>query len=485
MDNPGSEPVDIFLSGVHVGFMSLLKNTGDLNNANIGWTDSLWPSCNTSVNLPLYPGAYQIDADNDGLADFLVAPIFSSPALDVNNVQFYRNIGGGNSCGYQYSGSDSFLVHTMLDFGTDSKGVFFDFNGDGLMDIVVGNYYYYNPVVEGTSQLALYQNVGTATHPAFREVSSDYANLSTYSAAGGLLGFNPAFGDLDGDGKKDMLVGDANGDLFFFRNGGDTVASFPSMTAALYDSINVGGDAAPFIYDVNGDSLPDLVIGRLDGGLSYYWNYGTRTNPMFSTDSVNSTFGNINVTLSTATVGNSQPFIMKDSVGNMLLFVGSDQGFIYEYMINPDSLRAGSFVQLDSNFLQYDAGMRATMQAYDLNGDGKMEYLVGNSLGGLQLFSETVWDSSVILTEKTVEPANNIAVYPNPANTYFNCAMSIKDNEQLYVELLDITGRKVIAPYQLESNRVVFASSNLSPGVYIVHVSDSKGSISGRVVVQH
>lgn len=476
--------VDVILSGAHVDFMALLKNTGSSAYANIGWVDTLWPQCNTAVQMPYFPGAYQVDAENDGNQDLLVAPLFNTSSEDVKNVMLYR-FNGTDSCFYEYSGNDSFLVSSMLDFGTDSKAVFFDYNGDGLMDIVVGNYYYYNAVVLGTSQLALYQNVGTPPQPRYQLVTNDYAGLSQYSAAGEILGYNPAFGDLDGDGLSDLLVGDANGDLFFFKNEGGQVASFPSMTISNYDSINVGGDAAPFIYDVNGDSLPDLIIGRQDGGLSYYWNFGTRTSPMFSVDSVNAGFGGVNVTSSTSTIGNSQPYIMRDSLGNMLLFVGSDQGLVFEYLIDTTMLRSGTFTLLDTNFLNYNAGARVTMQACDLNGDGKLEYLVGNALGGLQMFSDSLWDSSNVLAVRDVTPDEEISIYPNPSNQQFTCALTGGVWNNVQPELYNVLGERISVRYVTLTDRIIFSSADISAGIYILRITSGTKTFNAKVLVQH
>lgn len=476
--------VDLLLTGAHVDFMAMLKNTGSTSYANIGWADTLWPQCNTPVHMPYFPGAYQLDADNDGNDDLLVSPLYSTSSNDIKNVMLYRNV-AGDTCSYQYSGNDSFLVSSMMDFGTDSKAVFFDYNNDGLMDIVVGNYYYYNSQVLGTSQLALYQNIGTNSQPRYRLVSSDFANLSQYSAAGEILGYNPAFGDLDGDRQSDLLVGDAAGDLFFFKNAGGGVANYPSMTVSNYAGINVGGDAAPFIYDVNGDSLPDLIVGRLDGGLSYYWNYGTPTVPKFSADSVNANFGNVNVTSVTSTIGNSQPFVMRDSIGNMLLLVGSDQGTVFEYAVDTNKLRTGAFALLDTNFLHYNAGARVTIQASDLNGDGKPEYLIGNALGGLQMFSDSLWDPANVLAIQNLLPDGAISIYPNPANQQFTCIKKNGDLKNAQASLYDILGNKVSVYYSTQSGRLVFATSALSAGIYILHITTGEFTYNTKVLIQH
>ena len=482
LDYGNDGDVDLILSGAHVNYMALLNNTGNSIYANIGWIDTLWPSCNAPVHLPYFPGTYQVDADNDGHKDLLVSPLYNASSLDVHNVMLYRYT-ANDTCAYQYSGNDSFLVGSMIDVGTDSKAVFFDYNGDSLMDIIVGNYYAYNPLVLGVSKLALYQNTGTNIEPAYTLVNDDFANISVYSQAGSILGINPAFGDLDGDGKPDMLIGDANGNLDFFKNTGGQTASFPSMTAVNYFGLHVSGNAAPFIYDVNGDSLPDLLIGRTDGGISYYWNYGTKTAPLFSSDSANSSFGQVNVTAVTGTIGNSQPFVSRDSLGNLLLFTGSDQGFVFEYLIDHQKLRNGVFSLLDSNFLQYNAGARVTMQACDINGDGKPEYLIGNALGGVQMFSETLWDSSDVLSVTPLPIAVQLNIYPNPTGDEFTL---VKQDSwtNARIELCNLLGEKINIEGAESVNKIIFSAVGINRGIYILHVIAGGGSFTSKIVIQ-
>ena len=475
--------VDALLAGAHVSNMVFMKNTGDEQYANIGWQDTLWPSCNTPVYLPLFPASFQLDADNDGQQDLLIAPDFGnpSPALNTNNVQFYQGV-AGDSCGYQYNGNDSFLVHTSLDFGTDSKVAFFDYNGDSLMDIVVGNLMYYNPMVQGVSQLGLYRNTGSRIHPKFEMISTDYLGLSRFN----LQAIYPAFGDLDGDGKTDMLIGDATGNISFFKNTGDTLAAFPSMTSASYFGIHVGTYAAPFICDVNNDGLPDLLIGNANGTLAYYWNFGTPMHPLFSVDSANAAFGDINVTLPTATTGNSQPSIIRDVTGAMVLLVGTAQGLVYEYLMDSTHLRQGAFTRLDSNFLQTTVGANATVQAYDLNGDGKMEYITGCSRGGLQLFSESIWDSSAVLSIHTVQPEEKgLLVYPNPADAQFKCEVPEGFSGIIQPALYNILGQRIDVPYSHLQNSIVFNTGGLASGIYVVRIEAREQVFSSRVMVVH
>jgi hypothetical protein len=92
----------------------------------------------------------------------------------------------------------------------------------------------------------LYRNTGTATVPSFEFVTDDYLSIISQNYSGKL---SPAFGDLDADGDKDLLIGDDNGALIYYRNDG---GSFVFITAA-YMSIDVGNGASVQIFDVNQD----------------------------------------------------------------------------------------------------------------------------------------------------------------------------------------------------------------------------------------
>lgn len=486
LDNQHDGDVDVLISESHSNYMVLLNNTGNSGNANIGWADTLWPTCSAAARMPYFPAAFNLDVNNDGEKDMLIAPNFTGQAMDAHNVLFYPYV-NGDSCAYHFSGSDSFLVHTMLDFGTDSKCVFYNYNDDSLMDILVGNYYLYNPLVAAPSKVGLYQNVGTTTAPSFKLITDDFAGLSAYYNGASTLAVTPAFGDLDGDGNADMLTGNANGDLNFFKGTGLGLNAFPAMTQPLFDSLHVNGYSSPFIYDFNGDSLNDIVVGRKDGRLSYYWNYGTPTSPLFYRDSVNANFGLVNVTAPSSSDGYSYPSVHTDSAGNMILVVGSERGRVLEYLIDSTKLRAGAFQLIDSNALGYDAGSRVTVQCYDLNEDGRVEYLLGNSRGGLQLFSETVWDSSAILAlNKINEPYVAVSLFPNPAKEQITCLF--KDGKlpsDLCYAIYNLQGQRLALPFVKSADRLVFDTGSLTSGLYLVYLRYSGGFQTLRFVVNN
>jgi hypothetical protein len=74
----------------------------------------------------------------------------------------------------------------MIDVGEGAYPAFFDVDDDGLKDILIGNYGYFdknNPNIY-SSQLAYYRNTGDATHPSFQLMNNDFAGIAALGVKG-------------------------------------------------------------------------------------------------------------------------------------------------------------------------------------------------------------------------------------------------------------------------------------------------------------
>ena len=154
----------------------------------------------------------------------------------------------------------------MVDLGTSAHPTFYDYNNDGLQDLIVGNFGYHSANNDPISSLALFENTGSDSLPRYNLIERDWLNLSTTNLNTSLnipaLNLSPTFGDLDGDNNKDLIIGDADGKLHLFTNTGS--GNF-QLTAANYQNIDVGQFSQPQLIDVNRDGLTDLIIGEIDG----------------------------------------------------------------------------------------------------------------------------------------------------------------------------------------------------------------------------
>jgi hypothetical protein len=214
------------------------------------------------------------------------------------------------------------------------------------------------------------------------------------------------------------------------------------------------------------------------------WNFGTKTNAQFSQDSSISNWGNINVTPAGGTFGYSQPYIRKDSAGNMLLYVGSVSGYVYEYLIDPVNLRGGAFALLDSNVIGQGVGSMATISIADINNDGKLEYLMGNGRGGLLLYSDSLWDPSTILGLDVVQGnSNKLQIHPNPAQSYLACTPQGGTFINPQTEIYNILGQNIAVQNTFTGNRVIVNTSGLSGGFYVVRIIDAGKIYTAKFMV--
>ncbi|MHA7066630.1 Ig-like domain-containing protein, partial [Azospirillum argentinense] len=261
------------------------------------------------------------------------------------------------------AGDPSFVLEATNPFGLNglfpqAKPVFVDIDGDGDLDVLVGNI---------GINLQFYRNVGSATAPSF--------TLDAATAPFGLSGTTmstPAFADLDGDGDLDVLVGSNSGSLLFLRNIGTATA--PSFTLEATNPFGLSTFiplASPSIADLDGDGDLDILVGSQGGDTLFYRNVGTATAPSFTLVGTNP-FGLGN------SGGQASPTMVDiDGDGDLDILVGNIIGDTVVYR-NVGTATAPSFTLVGTNpFGLSNAGMMGAPSIVDIDGDGDLDALVG------------------------------------------------------------------------------------------------------------
>ena len=369
----------------------------------------------------------------------------------------------------------------MLDVGEGAYPVPFDIDGDGLMDLVVSNYGYFHPSGVYPCKIAALRNTGTATAPSFELVSEDYMDLSTSGVGNSMY---PAFGDLDGDGDQDMLIGDLQGKLHYFRNDPvGTTAQFvlaePTIQHLVNDTdtvdIDVGLHATPQLFDVDGDGTLDLLIGERNGNVNYYRMLDPAPDQLW--ELVNDSVGGF--TVAEYVTGYSVPTMYLNSNGQRELVVGSESGWIHEYNDIEGNID-GLWNLVDGTWQNVREGMYTALALHDFNADGYLDAVIGNYRGGISYWRNDF--AAAVHDLQTVTSQGAFTLMPNPTAGSTTVSLNLVYRDGQRIEVLDGLGKTVITN-PVRSRQVELDTRGLSPGVYMVRLSDRTGYWTQRLVV--
>ena len=216
-----------------------------------------------------YSTPFVVDWNNDGMKDLLVGQLANG------KIRLYLNAGTDaqpvfNAFTYIQSSSTDITTTYGL-YWEGSRPVVVDFNNDGLKDLVVGEY---------AGSIRLYTNVGTDAAPVFNGYSLIQVGGVDYYVPSGSCSM-PVVVDWDNDGAKDIVVGDENGDVYLLLNTGTDAAPAFASDAAI-PNVSVTWDASPTVVDWNGDGKKDILLGQYDGSVLYFENVGTDASPSFT-----------------------------------------------------------------------------------------------------------------------------------------------------------------------------------------------------------
>jgi hypothetical protein len=80
--------------------------------------------------------------------------------------------------------------------------------------------------------------------------------------------------DIDGDGDLDAFIGNSNGSTLFFRNTAANNSADPAYAAATsaFGITDVGNYASPSLVDIDGDGDLDAYIGNAEGDILFFRN---------------------------------------------------------------------------------------------------------------------------------------------------------------------------------------------------------------------
>ncbi|MFN3342470.1 MAG: T9SS type A sorting domain-containing protein [Flavobacteriales bacterium] len=477
LDLNGDKMIDLLLGDVSFPNLVQVTNGATVVNANqcMNAFDTLFPSYDVTVKLEVFPCGFYVDVNNDSHRDLIVTPQSTGAAENKSSVLYYKNTAHDTLPVFDQIQRD-FLQKEMIEKGEGAIPVFADYDGDGLMDLFVSSFGYFDPVSDSIiCKVSLYRNVGTATRPEYNFLTDNFEGLNSVIGQRSLV---PTFGDLDGDGDDDMIVGDETGVLARFVNtaGPGNPYDFILVSAGMLDNngvlIDAGQFSAPVLVDIDRDSDLDILVGNRTGKISFYENIGTTTLASFRLVTVS--FGNLNVKEWWDNSGFSMPSVYDDN-GSYQLFVGSKAGWVHHYN-NIDGNLSGSFTWVDSTVFEIPSGLRTAPAVADLNNDGFMDMILGNFRGGLSFFVGDPQGSSSVQEYANID----FSIYPNPVSDQLFIAIS--DYIPGYrIIIHDLTGRKLYSG-AINADRTAIDVSSFVPGLYFISIFNGSKNTTQKFI---
>ncbi|WP_027421330.1 T9SS type A sorting domain-containing protein [Crocinitomix catalasitica] len=484
LDMDDSGVLDLVLGDISYKNLTLLMNTGEEVNTNsgMGSVDPAFPSSSIAVDMPIFPAGYHVDVNNDNIRDLIVSPNAKIASVNKESVWLYENEGADTEPDFQHR-TENFLQSEMIDIGTGALPIFFDHNGDGLLDLLVSSQGEYNPISGGQiSRISYYENTGTETEPEFTFITEDYQDLSTMGI-GATLFFYPAFGDLDNDGDEDMILGEYTGYCYYLENTGGAgnpaiFNTFITLNDATGSPVFSGTYAYPNLTDLDRDGDLDLVIGRRTGKLQYLENTGSISDYAFT--NTNPNLGDVNVSGEGFIEGHAIPQFIEIG-GEYHLIVGSKLGFLYYYDNIEDNL-TGEFNLVDMHIDYINIGTYAAPAIANLNGDDRFEMVLGNRRGGVGFFeSAPISVVGIAAHDNLVD----VKIYPNPTKQAVTMDLGSLTYAQLKstsIELIDLSGRSLLR-VKPNSNLVSVDLNNVAKGTYLVKITDQNSIFTEKLIV--
>lgn len=298
------------------------------------------------------------------------------------------------------------------------------------------------PPAAGSGRVRLTTAAGTAVSGARLGVTrtssnSNYGQLSNNATSATATGnfSTPVAADLDKDGLIEMLVGQGNGTMIAYEQTGvNQPFSTTGTLITLFSNgatIDVGLYAKPTVSDLDGDGLQEIIVGEENGTvLIYEQNSSTGANA-FKMSAGSTLFANP-YGVTTTTVPNAGSYARPsvgdlDNDGLIDIVVGSNNGLLnrYEQLARTSNTTAGFSgpvtIKLDTG-VDLDAGDVSKPLITDYDGDGKLDMLVGNVAGNVQLYTQTAVNALTFTFMRNLSADGTAATVINMSNSGTNAS---------------------------------------------------------------
>jgi hypothetical protein len=466
MDTDGNGATDLIFSESACDKVYALKNTGTSDNP-VFLQAEVFPTGFQSNGL--YPVPFFEDLDGDDKRDLLISPgVYTRSDEETSfnaSMHLYKNTGSTSNPLVSFTQPD-FLQNTMIDVGENAVPAFFDNDGDGDLDLFVGSLGAKRPSGNFIGSIYLFENIGSTSQPSFQLITTDFHNLSTHA----LYNIRPQFADITGDGIQDLVCSGTDTNqktsLYYIRNTSPTSLDLTDLV--INTSISLFFNENAYVTEINGDGNRDLLLGRSTGAVEYWKGLGTAIpswqleNSAFLGIGVSTARQNPSITIGDFDVDGKNDLLLGDQAGiiHVLADFKSRTSFTDAYsdwLLNP----------LTQQFSSQNLGGRVWPVLAELSSSNNPYLIVGNTLGGLQVF-----------TSRTVK--TQLEIFPNPLSP--PTKLSVQTNSSGVLIGYDTLGKQVFA-YSVLRGINSLSLPIMDAGVYLLRFTTNGQTTVRRIVI--
>ncbi len=395
---------DLIIGHVGCSGFIYMKNEGTRDKPKFRNADYNFPA-GAPHTVPSLASGSPIDIDGDGVLDLIASSHLPdlNPALET--VSYYRSENGA-----LVLKTKAFLQEEMIDVGDNASPVFFDVEGDGDLDLLIGS-----------GSVTFYENVNGTLALKTR----DFLPLA---------------------GASGIQLQVVNSRLMLYYLKGSAVYYREYKSGALSDEkpLNVVSlRETPRLYDINQDGSLELVVLDYLGGTRVY-DWSDLSKPYQR--------------IETAFRGIAYADITGD--GNSERITVDASGYVYV-----------SGLGLEVQRLPFQVGQNAQISTADFNRDGKIDIVFGLASGGVQLLQNT---SDILI------PSEDLYVWPNPASSLINIRVKSSGTLQWF----DLSGRVLGGGISVGAGETLRIPAPLpGAGNYLLKYESVKGSVTQKVLI--
>jgi hypothetical protein len=474
---------DALISDSNIDYAIGLINRGTIQAAK--FTTAINPLITQDsilVQTPYMPAFSTLDINQDRQLDMIVGPNQTDGSIDKTPLTVLEGLPmQANSPVFNFKTGDiTQYFGNWIDLGSSLQPIVHDLNKDGLADILLIASQFDTAQLKAVPSVAVIWNRSkNATESQIYEYDNKtkwtkcldkWTNSNAESRA--------SLGDLNNDGELDIVVGAKKGKISVLMYGeSNGIPEWRVTNDDIFASTSNRTNAAPALFDWDGDGDIDLLIGNGNGTLDFAINSGTKSTPRFTLHTQR--VGNISLTDSTSLSNSSVvPVVIDNPCGQgRLLVISRNNGELMAYSFCDNLAQSFPLVGRSKADWQHSGMCFAPFQ---VKCSDSLAFLVGTKRGGVQTALFGVDSTLFKPCKSTSGIRNTLNVFPNPARDELTIQAS-----QGPISVMDVLGRMMYSDLARNNdNNITLELNNWGAGIYIVILKPETGlTVEKKVIV--